>query len=215
MEASGEIARLQPSSEDIQQQRRALLADLRREREAALAQGRQRGQELFGQGALGTREQGQITEDLGDVRERRRAALEGLTPEQRQALQEQALGGIQQQAQTQLRQLRGVQGAQGVRGGAAAAQQGQVLREAQRAGAGVERDVFIRNIEAQREALGSFEANIAAEQQRRQRELLGQLTTEFGFGSLASAESAGASQFILGQERTRRAGEREAEAGKK
>ena len=182
------------------QRQQELLDQARKGREEDLAAGRARGQELFGQGSLGTRTQDEISGDFADIIARRKAALDGLTPEERNALESQALAGINQATQTQLRQLRGIQGAQGLRGGIASAQQAQALQQGQQAAAEAQRDIFLQNIGARRQALSDLENTIGSEQQRAQQEKFGQLSTEFGFAGLGAAERGAVAQQALGEQ---------------
>lgn len=182
------------------QRRQNLLSETRAEREKDLAEGRQRGEELFGQGSLGTRSQQDISQSFQDIIKQRQEQAKGFTQEEQNALEAQALGGINQATQTQLRQLRGIQGAQGLRGGVAAAQQAQALQEGQQAAANAQRDIFLQNLGARRQALSELENTIGQEQQRAGQERFGQLSTEFGFAGLGAAERGGVSQQILGEQ---------------
>jgi len=189
----------QQAAQQRQQRTQQLLAQENQALQQSLAQGRQRGQELFGSGSLGTRQQGAISGDLQEIIARRRANLEGLTPEERNLLESDALARIGQQTQTSLRQLRGIQGASGVRGGLAAAQQLGALQQGQRSAAEAQRDIFLQNIAARRQALGEFERSVGAEQQRAQQEKFGQLATEFGTAQLGVASRGGVRQLALGE----------------
>lgn len=187
------------------QRREQILAEQRREREQDLAQGRKRGEELFALGSMGTRDQSQINAGFQDIIARRQAALSGMTPEERNAMESQVLGGINQGTQTQMRQLRAIQGQQGLRGGAAAGQQAQVLQQGQRDIAGAQQNIFLQDLAARRAALDSFEQTQTAEQERRNKEKLGQLSTEFGYAGLGAAERGGAAQIALGEQQQRAA----------
>jgi hypothetical protein len=181
------------------ERRRQVTAEFRAEREKDLSQGRTRGQELFGEGSMGTRSQDQINQGFQDIIARRQQALSGMSPEERNAMESQVLGGINQGVQTQSRQLRAMQGAQGLRGGAAVGQQAQLLQQGQRDIAGAQQNIFLQDLAARRGALDSYEQTQAAEQERRNKERLGQLSTEFGYAGLGAAERAGAGQIALGQ----------------
>lgn len=194
----------------IKDRSKELLGEAQAAREADMAKGRERGNELFGEGALG-RVSAERSADIADVVARRKAALSGLTPEQQNALQSQALAGIQQGTQTNLRQLRGIQGAQGIRGGAAAAQQANVLNQGLVQRANAERDIFTDNINRQAQALNSLEGTLQQAEQNElarqqfnldqgQREKFGQLSTEFGYAGLGSAERGGIAQQAIGEQ---------------
>lgn len=197
----------------MQEAQAKFMAQAKAQREEALAQGRARGQELFADGSFGTRAQPLIGEDYATIIQKRKDALSGFSPEEQNAMQSQVMGGINNAQQTQLRQLRGIQGASGLRGAQASAQQQSVLQQGQKQKAEAGQNLFLQNIAARRAALGEFENTINQEQERRQREKLAQLSTEFGYGSLAAAESAGAGQQALGLGR-QIAGEKEAAANK-
>ena len=150
-----------PNTPQFQKKRTdELIAQNLAAREADLAKGRARGQELFGEGSLG-RVGSERSADIQDVIARRRANLEGFTPEEKSAMEAEAIGGIGQSSQTALRQLRGVQGAQGLRGGTAAAQQVGVLQNAANQEALARRDLFLKNMGAKREGLGQFEQSVS------------------------------------------------------
>lgn len=177
----------------------ALKNRLDSERAASEQKAKDRAQELFGQGSLGTRSRDEIAADLQDVVARRKAALNGLTPEERQAIEQQGLQNIQQQNQTALRQLRGIQGAQGIRGGLASAQQAQQLIAGQNAAGNLQRDIELQNINLRRQGLTDFENTIGAEQERAQREKFGQLSTELGLLGADLGRTTGNIQLELAQ----------------
>lgn len=216
-----------PSEEEVKSQQerdrafRQQEEERRLERERQLVaedqeRGRARGQELFGEGSLGTRSLEERKTDIADVLARRKAALSGLTPEEQAAMESQALGGINQATQTQLRQLRGVQGASGVRGGLAAAQQANLLRGGQQAAAEAQRDIFLQNLGARRQALSDFENTVLGEQQRANQERFGQLATEMGIAQLGSGTRGGVRQSILGEQQVESAQQQAAaNSGKK
>jgi hypothetical protein len=197
------------------EQARKLREELEAARERALLKGRARGLELFGEGSLATRGLEERKASFADILDQRRAQMQGLTPEEQSAFEQQALGGISTGTQTAMRQLRGVHGATGLRGGGASAQQAQILREGQKQTAQAQQDIFMKNIAARRQALSDYEQTVQAEQDRAQRELLGQLTTEFGYGSLAAGESAGVGQQMAAQEMGERGRQLQQGGGKK
>lgn len=155
----------------------------------------------FEEGSLG-RAQEARSGNIDAVIAARKAALGGLTAEENQALRERGKQGIKRGVQTSLRQLRGIQGASGVRGASAASQQANILMAGQAAGANVERDLFLKNIEAKRAALGDFETSVRSaesEEVERQRanidlgsrEKFGRLAAGLGFSALGVAERSG------------------------
>lgn len=182
-----------------EERRKQLLNQTRAEREADLARGRQRGQELFGEGANFTRGREEITTDVQDILGRRRAALEGMSSEEQAALRSQALERIAAQQQGAQRQLRGLQAQAGLTGATAAAQQAGVLGQAQKDRAGIERDLLLADIANRNEALGAFEQTLGGEMQRSQQERLGQLSTELGFGQLGATERGAIAQQLIGE----------------
>ena len=177
--------------------------------EADLAQGRARGQDLFGNEALG-RVNAQRSADIADILARRKAQLEGFTPEEQQAMREQNMGAIFSNQQAGSRDLARQQARSGVRGALGAAQQAAFQQATQGQLADQERQLFLANIAEKRDALGRLEgsqrATEADELARQQfnlgqlgREKAGMLTTEFGYGGLGAQERAAALQQILGE----------------
>lgn len=156
--------------------------------EKDILRGQALGQILVPAGSLAARPGAEIIGDVADIRERRRAALEGLTPEEQTALSSALTEGIQRGEQTALRQLQALQARQGLRGGTAAAQQADVLRAGQEARARTERDIFLENIGAKRQALGAFEETIGGEAGRAGREQAARLQAALGSAALGSAE---------------------------
>jgi hypothetical protein len=184
---------------------------LRGQREADIARGEERGQKLFGAGSLGrlddTRYQAGIERSLVD---RLNQAQMGLQAPEYQAQREQAMLGMQQGQQEQLRALRGLQARSGVRGGLAGAQQAQLLNQAQAARANVERDLMVQNIAQKQAAQQSLENLLQSQQQAKtaqqqfnlqqaQREKMGQLTSMMGEAQLGGAERGAVSQEMIGR----------------
>lgn len=173
-------------------------------READLAKGRGRGQELFGEGKLG-RVNEQRSGDIADVVARRKEFLQGYTPEEMQAMRDQNMKSLQRNQAGQARQLQAQQAASGVRGATSAAQQMALQKSGMEQARGMEQDLFQKNADLKRQALGQFEtsvtgaeANELARQQYNQgqknKELQAQLATEFGYAQLGSADRAAAAQ---------------------
>lgn len=173
-------------------------------REGDMAKGRARGQELFGEGKLG-RIDASRSADISDVIARRKAMLEGYTPEEKNAMRDENIRSMQRQTEGQQRALRGAQAASGVRGATASAQNVQLAKGQQEQSRQMERDLFLKNADARRAALGAFEqsatgaeATETAKQQynigQKNAELQAQLATEFGYANLGSADRAAAAQ---------------------
>lgn len=156
----------------------------REERAKDLAEGRARGQELFGT----TNEA-----DATAVAERIRAQAQGFTPEELSAMREQNIGSIQSAGKQNLRALRIQQAAQGVRGAQAIAQQGKMLNDQQNQLVGSERELFLKNIDARRQGVKDFQDMVNREKSAR-------LTTELGFGSLGAADRGAVMQKIVGEQ---------------
>lgn len=190
-------------------------------READLAAGRARGQEMFSEGSLG-RVRSERSQDINDVMARRRANLEGFTAEEQNAMRDTNLKAIQQAAQGQMRSLRRDQARSGVRGATASAQ----MAAAQKANQGViadqERELFLKQMDARRQALGQFEqsatgaeAQDLARQQfniaQQNKEKQAQLATEFGYAQLGQADRASQAQLAAGT----KAAEAQRDAAKK
>lgn len=201
-EVNAKEAGIKRANDERQQ---AILKRFKEGRNQDLAEGRQRGQELFGQGTLGTRAQPAISNDLQDVLNRRRSALAGFSSPEQAAMRAQALGQIGREGQTQLRSLRGQQAASGVRGATAGAQQMALQKNLQKQQAETERDLFLQNLAERNNNLGAFEKTLGEEQNRAEREKLGQISTEMGFGQLGAAERAAAAQQAIGEQQAQAA----------
>lgn len=181
----------------------------RAQREADLAAGRARGEELFGNEALG-RVGAQRSADIAEILAQRKAQLGGFTPEEQQAMREQNLGAVMQGQQAGARDLARQQARSGVRGALGAAQQAAFQQATQQQLANQERDLFLANIAEKRGALDKLEGSTRATEQdelgRQQfnlgqqgKELAGKLTTEFGYGGLGAQDRAAVLQQILGE----------------
>ena len=173
----------------------ALMTQAQQAREAAQAQGRARGEELFGGNALGKIE-GRRAAEVADLIERRKQQLGGLSPEEQNAFRSQALGGIQRAQQDQQRQLMARLGSSGLRGGAAAAQQAQLARAGLQQQAQAEQNLFTQNIDRRRQALDAFEGSLGRARQEElgllAKETAGKLQSELGQGALVSQERGAA-----------------------
>jgi len=208
--ADGEFTPRTPEEREQDFQRR--LGQLREERAIDVAEGRARGEELFGEGTLGRVETGRPAETQQLIQERR-AGLGGLTSQEQTVARERALQGVTEQSQTELARVRGILGRQGgqLDDPSAVAQQRAVLERSLRERGNVERDLLLADVALREQRRGALEgltgqaqaadltrAQINAE--RRQRELSGQLQTEFGIAGLGSQERFGLRQLQESEE---------------
>lgn len=149
--------------------------------EADLARGAAYGQQYFAPGAFGRLDtatdprlqaltlarQKDISSygrsgDIQDVLARRRANLQGMTPEELTAQRESTIPQILQQQQGQQRLLASQLAAQGVRGPAAIAQLRTAQQSAGKQMTDNERNLYLQNLAMRREALGGFEGSARA-----------------------------------------------------
>ena len=183
---------------------------VRGQRNQDMLEGRKRGEQLFAEGTLGRVAEGPNA-DMADIIAQRRANLAGFTPEELNALHDQENQTIANNTNMAMRTLRGEQGRAGYSGGIAAGQVGQVIRADARSRAEADRDIFLKQMEARRSALGELENSQGAankdelarqqyNQAQKNAELQGRLTTEFGYAGLGAAERGGVMQKIVGQE---------------
>jgi len=186
-----------------------LLNQTRTDRNADMAAGRQRGEEIFGNQALG-RVDANKSAEIQDILSRRQANLDGFTPQEQEAMRDQNMRSIVQSQQAGSRDLARNQARSGVRGGLAAAQQQSFQAATQGQIADQERQLFLSQIGQKRDALDRFEGSQRTTEQdllgRQQfnldqgaREKLGALSTELGMGSLGAAERASIMQQVLGE----------------
>lgn len=191
-----------------------MLQDTRNAREEDMARGRQRGNELFGDGQLGRLEEGRAAE-VADVIARRKANLNGFSSEEQGAMRDNQRS-LDQSTQGQIRQLKGQQAAAGVRGPAALAQQGQLVQQNQQAKADQERQLFVSQIAERRNALDKLEGstNDARKEElgrsqfnigQKNKEKYGQLSTELGFASLGAGERSAIMQRLIGADQAKAA----------
>lgn len=171
---------------------------IRKEREGDLAAGRKRGEEIFGEGALG-RVGTETSAEMQDILARRKAMLGGYTPEEREAQKAIYTTPAQQALQGQVRAMRGANAAAGVRGGAAASQEAQMRGRFAKDQAQLGQAQFLADVDARRQALTGYQQAVqGSEADRLQREqynidqknkeLMGILTTELGQGQLGVAD---------------------------
>lgn len=186
----------------------ALLSMSQKAREADMAAGRARGEQLFGNNALGNIE-GRRAAEVADVINQRKAQLGGLSPEEMNAFKSQALGGIAQGQQDQQRQLMARLGANGLRGGAAAAQQGALAKEALKQQATAQQNLFTQNIDRRRQAMDAYEGSLGRARQEElgllQKETAGKLQTELGQAAMGSQERGAALSQAAGEAAAKRA----------
>jgi len=171
-------------------------------RNASMAEGRKRGLELFGSGALG-RETQENAGMSSDILARRKSALAGLDAKENQALRERGVGDVNRGLQTNLRALRSSQGNSGVRGAAAQAGALAAAKQAQDAKQNLARELILENVNQKRSALGDYEGSVGrdaavkqaiqrANLERVNKEKLGQVSTELGYGSLGATDRSNA-----------------------
>lgn len=199
---------------------------LKNQRTRDLAEGRARGSQLFGDNSLGRLDEGTNVALKRIMNQRRAQAEQGFSPQEMNAMREQNLSSINQGNQGALRQLQIAQAQSGVRGPMAAAQRAKLLSEQSAQQGGLERDLFLKQIEQKRSGLSDYEQSLAnAEQQKlakqqfnigqAQREKFGQLSSELGYGSLGAAERAGLLSAISGEKTAQKSLEAAQGGGKK
>jgi len=186
----------------------ALRSQAEQSRQADMAAGRKRGEELFGNNALGNIE-GRRAAEVGDLINRRKEQLGGLSQEEQNAFRSQALGGIQQGQQDQQRQLMARLGASGLRGGAAAAQQANLAKEALKQQAQAEQNLFTQNVDRRRQALDAYEGSMGRARQEElgllAKEKGGILQTELGQAGMGAQERGAAMSQAAGEAAAKRA----------
>lgn len=204
-------ARVFPDSEQFRQQQYDMfMAQNRAGREQDMQAGRRRGEELFGNQALGRVREGRST-DVNDIIARRRANLEGFTPTEMNDMRVNQMGSMLQTNQGLSRQLAAQQARSGVRGATAAAQQMGLANDLTKQQGALERQLFLDNINARRQGLDAFESSIGQaeasdlarqqyNQQQKQRELMGILGAELGFAGLGASDRAAAAQNAIAQQ---------------
>ena len=196
------------SAQDAERTRyNQMMADQRNSRNKDLAQGKARGQQIFSN--LGRLDEGR-NQDIQTVMAQRQANLNGFTPEEQNAMRDQNLSSALSGQQAALRQQKIALQQNGVRGGAASAAMAKMQKDNTNANTGMERDLFLKNIDAKRAGLDSYEKSaqtaLAQEQATKQfniqqamKEKMGQLTTELGYGSLGQADRSSILNKLLGE----------------
>lgn len=201
------------------------IRDYRAGREQDLATGRARGEEIFGNQALG-RVSSDRSADVADILARRKEALKGYNSQEQQAQREQALQEVLRGQQAGARDLARQQSRAGVRGALAGAQQSAFQQATQKQLADQERQLYLANLAQQQQNLNSYEQSVtgaeSGELARQQynidqanKELLGKLSTELGYGSLGAAERGAAIQSVLGDKQLSASKDIAAQQGKK
>jgi len=153
----------------VEQRRASSYADARQK---DLATGKARGEEIFGNQALGR-------------------ISEGFSPQEQQSMREQNMKAITQSQMAGARDLARSQARSGVRGPLASAQAAQQNLAGQGQLADQERQLFLENI-ANKRSGQQFNLGQA------EKELMGKQATELGYGSLGAGERAAAMQSVIG-----------------
>lgn len=203
------------SSKESEESKRARIAQERLSqaqaaREADMAKGRARGQELFGEGALGRVQQDRAGE-VSDIIAQRKAQAQGFTPDEQQSMRDNNMRSIQQNQAAALRAQQMNMARSGVRGAVASNQLGSMQRGLQGQLADQERNLFLENINQRRQGLGALEqstqgarADELARQQYNQaqmgREKAGQLSTEMGMAGLGAGERSAVMQQLSAEQ---------------
>lgn len=192
-------------------------------REEDLAAGRKRGAEEFGDGSLGRVDEGR-SKDIADIIERRKAESNGFSDEEQNAFREKNQVDLNQSLAGKMRALKVAQAQSGVRGGLATAQQASAVKDANAANVANERELFLKNIDARRQGLANYETSVGGaekgelertmyNQGQVNKEKLGRLGTEFGYGSLGSGERAALFQKWAGEDQAKATKEAAKESG--
>lgn len=163
-----------------------------------MAEGRARGEELFGKGSLGRLDE----TDQNRLVEMMRGRLGGYTSPEHGALRDKMNRELSRAYKGSKSELMKAQGYTGTGGAASAAQFAKLLKERDRGAQEGYQDLLIKNIEAKRGAAQDFSQALSDRQKtqeynqgRAEKELLNRFQTEMGYASLGSAERAAASQF--------------------
>lgn len=201
-----EMAKKDALLRDDNYKRQTQLDQSRVEREKDLAEGRTRGEQLFGEGSLGRTSQ--------EVMDRRKAEAGGFSLEEQNAMRENNLSTINQANAGNIRATRIAQAAQGVRGGQAVAQLAKMKNEQGGQIAGSERELFLKNIDARRAGLENLDKAQTYDRDMGGREKLARIATEMGYGSLGSADRGAVIQGMIGEKQAEAAG-RSGGGGKK
>lgn len=163
------------------------LTQLRGSQKQSMAEGQARGEQLFGDGSA-----------MADIVNQRRQFLSGYSPEEQNALRSGMDQSTASSTASGLQQLRAKQGRAGVFGPAAAAQENDLIQANSKARQTNEAGLFSKQIDLKRQALTDYQKAVGDQ-------TTGKLTTEMGYGSLGSADTAAATQRIAGEDYTKAA----------
>lgn len=155
-------------------------------------------------------DEGRAAENL-QLKQLLEGRLGGLSAGEGAAMREQALGGIGQQRQTDVRALRGMQGAQGVRGPAAVSQQQDIFNQAADRRSDLEQQLLLRNVAMKQQAAQDFGRELARQQTQGlgiEQFNIGQANQEqsirqafpFLFANLGAQEQAAATGSVVGRD---------------
>lgn len=198
-----ELRTLSNDTELMGMQNRSELSRINRERD--MNRGKERGEELFGEGSLGRIDASRSADMSEIIANRQDVMRNGLGAEAFQASREARLGGLQRSEQMAARQMRSGQAGSGVTGPLAQAQQMALLGQQQTGRQGAERQMLLDNVQLKNQALGAAEQSITGaeatetgktqyNQDRLGREKLGVLTTMMGEAALGASERGAAIQ---------------------
>ncbi len=134
--------------------------------------------------------------DFAGIAARYKDALAGYNAPQLAAQRQQSAEEVNAQTMAAQRQMRAMQGQQGIRGAAAQGGMAQIANQGQKAIAGTERDLLVRNQAVQAQALANFTTFMNSERGQR---LAGMLTSaDLGQRAAADAEYRSILQQYLG-----------------
>lgn len=199
---------------DAERSRRqkVMLDEARAGRNQDMAEGRARGEQLFGTGQLG-RVDATRSGDVQDIIARRKAFLSGFSPEEMNAQRDQFTEGNDRSVEMNLRRLRGENARAGVRGPVATAQAATALRAGSDAEATNQREIFLKNADAKRGALGDYEKSVSGAEATdldKQKFNLGQMLkekygvagTELGYAGLGAGERGQVLSQLLSEDQS-------------
>jgi hypothetical protein len=150
------------------------------------------------------------SQEIKDLIARRNSESNGFTDEEQNAFRTKNQVELNQSLAGKMRALKIAQAQSGVRGGLATAQQASALKDANRANVTNERELFLKNIDARRQGLNSYEQSLGSarkdelerqmyNQGQTSKEKYGRLGTELGYGSLGSGERSALFQKWAGR----------------
>ncbi len=182
-------------------------------RDSDLSEGRKRGEELFADGSIGRVDAGR-SKEIADIIGRRDAESKGFSDEEQNAFREKNQVDLNQSLAGKMRALKVAQAQSGVRGGLASAQQARVVSDANKDNVTNERELFLKNIDARRQGLNSYEQSVGGarkdelertmyNQAQLNKEKLARLGTELGYGSLGAGERSAMYQKWAGEDQAK------------